>query len=394
MAPTTSTTPVSTVRLRSDLLISRQGTADKPIFVIKDPASGRFFRFGETEHFIAQQLDGATSPETVRERVAERFGISLPPEVLDQFVVRLRTLGLVTDRPPEADFQPHAPRRIGGDVFYIRFKAFDPDRFFSRLVNRIQFLFTPAFVVTSAALIVFALGLTALNWAEMSQELVGLINFESLLLLWVTVLLVVTLHEFAHGLTCKHFGGHVHEVGFLLIYFQPAFYCNVSDAWLFPEKSKRLWVTFAGAYFEMFLWALSTVIWRLTDFDTTLNHLALVVTATSAVKSLFNLNPLIKLDGYYVLSDYLEIPNLRRRAFQYLGAFAKSPVGVAPAWLRQVPARERRIYLVYGLLAGSYSYWILALVAVNVGGYLVARHQARGSAMSAFLLLRPSNSPA
>ncbi|PYV24827.1 MAG: hypothetical protein DMG24_10370 [Acidobacteria bacterium] len=85
------------------MLISRQGTADKPIFVIKDPASGRFFRFGETEHFIAQQLDGATSPETVRERVAERFGISLPPEVLDQFVVRLRTLGLVTDRPPEAD---------------------------------------------------------------------------------------------------------------------------------------------------------------------------------------------------------------------------------------------------------------------------------------------------
>ncbi|PYV24826.1 MAG: peptidase M50, partial [Acidobacteria bacterium] len=160
-------------------------------------------------------------------------------------------------------------------------------------------------MVKSAALIVFALGLTALNWAEMSQELVGLINFESLLLLWVTVLLVVTLHEFAHGLTCKHFGGHVHEVGFLLIYFQPAFYCNVSDAWLFPEKSKRLWVTFAGAYFEMFLWALSTVIWRLTDFDTTLNHLALVVTATSAVKSLFNLNPLIKLDGYYVLSDYL-----------------------------------------------------------------------------------------
>src|SRR5207248_5943450 len=216
------------------------------------------------------------------------------------------------------------------------FKVADPNRLFDRLARALRVCYTPHCCVLCATLIAGAVGTAVANWSDITQDLSRLYRLEAIPPFLAITFIAASAHEFAHGVTCKHFGGEVHELGFMLIYLQPAFYCNVSDAWLFPEKSKRLWVTFAGAYFAMFLWALSTVIWRLTDFDTTLNHLALVVTATSAVKSLFNLNPLIKLDGYYVLSDYLEIPNLRRRAFQYLGAFAKSLVGAGPAWLRQV----------------------------------------------------------
>ena len=94
---------------------------------------------------------------------------------------------------------------------------------------------------------------------------------------------------------------------------------------LFPEKSRRLWVTFAGAYFEIFLWALATLAWRVTKPWTPLNHLALVVMATSGIKTLFNLNPLIKLDGYYLLSDWLEIPNLRQaRSETWVSGYAHS----------------------------------------------------------------------
>src|SRR5436189_2350861 len=179
---------------------------------------------------------------------------------------------------------------------------------------------------------------------------------------------VITAHEFAHGLTCKNFGGSVREIGFLLLYFQPAFYCNVSYAWLFPEKSKRLWVTFAGAYFEVFIWALATLVWRVTDPYTLVHYLALVVVATSGIKTLFNLNPLIKLDGYYLLSDYLEVPNLRSRAFSYLLARARN-FWRAPAGEATVSARERRIYLLYGLLAWVYSYWLLGYVTLRFGSY-------------------------
>jgi multidrug resistance efflux pump len=345
----------------------------------------------EVEHFIAQQLDGARNIEEVSCRVQERFGAGVSKEKLEAFIERLRGLGLLTGGL-EAGW-PHRPGRVAGDLFYIRLRAFDPDRLFARVIGHAQFFFTPAFVAFSAALITFALGLTVSHWPEISREFVGLFHFESLLLAWVISLGVLTLHEFAHGLTCKYFGGEVRELGFLLIYLQPAFYCNISDAWLFADKSKRLWVTFAGAYFEMFLWALSTVIWRLTDPSTTLNHLALVVTATSAIRSLFNLNPLIKLDGYYLLSDWLEIPNLRRRAFQYLGQLIRRPWAAFAGAFQHIPVRERRIYVIYGLLAGAYSFWILALVLLAVGRYLTARYEGWGAVFFSVLLAGFFRSP-
>src|SRR5262249_7439794 len=162
----------------------------------------------------------------------------------------------------------------------------------------------PAFVVIAALTILFGLVVAVTNSAEMQQGLRSLYRFDAFFFAWLIVLTVTTAHEFAHGLTCKHYGKEVHELGFLLIYFQPAFYCNISEAWLLPKKSERLWVTFAGAFFEMFIWGLAAVIWRLTEPGTLPNFLALIVATTSAVKSFFNMNPLIKLDGYYLLSDY------------------------------------------------------------------------------------------
>src|SRR5262249_39821292 len=149
--------------------------------------------------------------------------------------------------------------------FYLRFQAFDPDRLLGRLDARLGFLFTSWFFWISAGCIALAAGLTLSNWQEILHDFPRLYSFQSFALALLTMLVVVTFHEFAHGLTCKHHGGSVREIGFLLLFFQPAFYCNVSDAWLFPEKSKRLWVTFAGAYFEIFVWAVATVVWRVTD---------------------------------------------------------------------------------------------------------------------------------
>ncbi|MEW6305960.1 MAG: efflux RND transporter periplasmic adaptor subunit, partial [Verrucomicrobiota bacterium] len=370
----------ATLRLRDDLIFSQQGESGAATFVIKDPARGRFFRFKEPEHFIARQLDGATSLDLVRQRVEERFGGAIPAEALERFVERLRLLGLLDDGTVPAAVYERG--RIRGDILYLRMKAFDPDRLLDWLVARLGFFFQPAFVAASALLVLLAFGITTTNWPEIRHQFSGLFRFESLLVAWVVVLLVVTLHEFAHGLTCKHFGGRVHEMGAMLIYFQPAFYCNVSDAWLFPEKYQRLWVTFAGAFFELFLWGLSTVVWLVTEPATTLNHLALIVVATSGIKSLFNMNPLIKLDGYYLLSDYLDIPNLRGKAFQYLGASLKRLCGETPDWLRNVTPRERRIYLIYGVFAFVYSYWLLSVILLQLGGWLVEQLQGWGFLLS------------
>jgi putative peptide zinc metalloprotease protein len=227
----------------------------------------------------------------------------------------------------------------------------------------------------------------------MNRDLHRLYRFDALILAALTLYAVTAAHEFAHGLTCKHFDAEVHEMGLLLLYFQPAFYCNVSDAWLLPRKSQRLWVTFAGAYFELFVCALATLIWRLVEPRTWLSSLSLIVMVTSAVKTFFNLNPLIKLDGYYLLSDYLEVPNLRSRSFAYLRTAIKRLLPGAHSQETSHSSRERRIYLGYGLLAGLYSYWLLGWVAVNFASFLTRRYQGFGFVMFTALLMTVFQSP-
>ncbi|MBI4271526.1 MAG: HlyD family efflux transporter periplasmic adaptor subunit [Candidatus Rokubacteria bacterium] len=369
-------------KLRSDLVISRQDGA----VVVKDPATGRFFRFGEAEHFITSQLDGATPLDVVRRRAGETFGSMPEPEMVEGFVATLRRLGLIETDEAALDRPGARRRRTRGSPLYLRLRAFDPDPLLDRMVGKVGFCFTPAFLVLSAAVIALGLGIAVAEWGAIARDLERLWRVEMVLVAWLIIFAVTTAHEFAHSLTCKRFGGHVHEMGFLLIYFQLAFYCNVSDAWLFPEKSRRLWVTSAGPYFEMFLWALAVITWRVTEPGTGPSAVALVVVATSAFKLFINLNPLIKLDGYYLLSDALGIPNLRAHAFGYLKRRLSALVASSGRTLEEPTPRERRVYLAYGLLAGGYSVWLLGWVAWAVGGFLTERYQGAGAILYAGLL--------
>lgn len=372
--------------LRADLLVTRMETPEGPRFVLKDPLTRRYFRLRETEYSIARRLDGRTPLAELAPAISAELDLDLDLDSLEAFVAQLHRQGLLDD--PAA---PPPPRQgfVRGTPLYLRFRAFDPDRLLDWLVGKVRFFFTPYFVVGSAALLVWAILTVVTQHGAIMQDLARLWNFQSLLLAWLAILFVVTLHEFGHGLTCKHFGGRVHEMGFLLIYLQPAFYCNVSDAWLFPEKRKRLWVTAGGPYFELFVWSLATVVWTVVEPGTLPSGLALIVMATSAIKQFFNFNPLIKLDGYYFLSDLIDVPNLRSRAFAYLGNRMKRLVGAAaPPVSIEASPRERLIFVAYGVVAFAFSYWFLATVVFRLGDYLTSRYQAAGfAAFTVFLVL-------
>ena len=365
-------------KLRSDLTVSRQQAGGAVRYVIKDGRSGKFFRFGEVEQFIAEQLDGETPLDAVRQQTEARFEGTLSPEALAAFITKLQKNGLleVQGAPASAPSKPGRPGRLLGSLLYMRIPLFDPNRLFDRLGRRVRFCFTPQFVVLSAALMLLATLITVLQWSDVRQDLSRLYRLSSIPLFLLVTFGLAFAHEAAHGLTCKRFGGEVHELGFLLLYFTPGFYTNVSDAWLFPEKSKRLWVGVAGPYFELFLWALATLTWRVTDVDTRINYAALIVMTTSGIKTFFNLNPFIKLDGYYLLSDYLELPNLRKRSFRYVGKLVKRIVGAGERTPVDVSPRERWIYLAYGLFGSVTSISVLGYVVVTAGGYLIDTHQS------------------
>jgi multidrug resistance efflux pump len=379
--------PTQHPRLRPDLVVSRQQTPEGPSYVLKQPGTRRFFRLREAEYAVARRLDGETPLEGVADQVASELGVEPAADVVAAFVEQLRKGGLL-EGPGGAPAADARRPLIQGDLLWLRFRAFDPDRLLDRLVRTVRFGFTPAFLISGVALIAWAFATVLVHREELQSDLAQLWDVRMLLLAWVAVITVTTLHEFAHGLTCKHFGGHVHEMGFLLIYLQPAFFCNISDAWLFPEKSKRMWVAFAGSFFETILWALATLVWRLTERDTWASHAALVVVATSGIKLFLNMNPLIKLDGYYLLSDWLDIPNLRQRSFQYVGHGIRRMLGAGAA--RAAPdlaPRERRALLAYGLLATTFSCWLLSAVLVRFAAYFTDRWRGWGVVLWAGLLV-------
>src|SRR5258707_5505521 len=367
-------------RLREDLIISRQELPGGVVYVIKDPAVGRFVRFKEPEFFIAQQFDGVTPFQEIQRRGEEHFGATISQSTVEQFASKLQNLGLLAPQTSRtmAAAPPTPSGRFRGNIFYLRFKVFDPDRFLDRTVPKLRFLFTRQFAWFSLAVILLAAGVMTSSWQEIHLSLPRLYRPGTFLVAWLTFIGIVVGHELSHGLTCKRFGGKVHEIGLLLVYLQPAMYCNVSDAWLFPEKGKRLLVTVAGVWFEVFCWALATICWRLTDPATLPNYVALVIATTLGIKTLFNLNPLIKLDGYYLLSDYLEIPNLRKNAYRHIGSCFRWLAHPLQSSANPPDAREGRIYWFYGLLAGIYSAWLIGFILLALGGFLVRRYQGWG----------------
>ncbi len=264
-----------------------------------------------------------------------------------------------------------------------------------------RFCFSSAFVSLVGLSLLAAGAVVVSHREELVFGLAGVVNLEGLAFVLATVSFITLLHEVAHGLTCRHFGGRVTDMGFLLLYFLPCFYCNVSDTYLFREKRQRLWVFFAGGFFELFLWALSVLGWRLVAPGTTVSRALFVVAAVSFIRSLFNFNPLIKMDGYFMLSEYLGIKNLRRQALRSLGRLARR-VGnldcepVTPELLERhiFGLRGDRFLTAFGAAAALYTLALVGTLVAYSGGYVFHSFGADALGLYALALVGLLHKPA
>jgi len=365
-------------KLRSDLVSSPSEVEGKIVYTVKDPVGGNYFRLREPEHWLIHQFDGESSPEQIAERFRQKFDLNITTADVSQFVsVMDRLLFLENSRSEQTTGRfsagLHTGRSLLGRLLFVRISAFSPGRFLDRLAKGYRPFHRPFWFALEGLIILAGLSLLFSNTDRFAVNLVELWHLSSISLLIFSIFLIITLHEFAHAVVCRLHGGEVREMGFLLLYFQPCFYCDLSDAWLFEKKSQRLGVTIAGPYFQLLLLALSVILWRVTVPGVFINDLAWMLVTVNWINCLFNFNPLIKLDGYYLLSDWLEIPNLRRKAFRYLGNVIQRRVLGWDIERLEVDRRQRFIYLGYSLTALVYSVWLLGYVVWLVAAFLLVK---------------------
>jgi len=360
-------------KLRTDVETAEQAGA----LIVKDPVHNKFYRFTGTSALLLKTLDGNIGPDDVPGRLAQLANVRISPQVVNQFLQRLGEMELLegSERPLETQ------HRHTDDILNIRLKAFNPRRIFDWLLPRTSFLFSPAFFCISVALMAAAVYVSITRGREIGGSVLQLITPSGLPEFLILALVIGAVHELAHGLACEHFGGPVREIGFLLMFFQPCFYCDVSASWMLPKR-QRLIVMLAGNYSTFLLWTGATLAWRVLDPQTVLSHLCVSVLLICGLSLFANFNPLIKLDGYYILSDLLEMPNLRPRTLGYLRSRIEgSRMNVTP--------RERFTYLAYGAGAVLFSLSLLGSVLWIAGGYLISHFQLAGLAVVSALVVAP-----
>jgi putative peptide zinc metalloprotease protein len=341
-------------------------------WVVKEPVGLNYFRFHEEEFAILQMLDGTTSMEQIKEQFESRFAPQkITYQDLQQFVGMLHRSGLVISDAPGQGRQLKKRRDekkwkelLGkvANVFALRFRGVDPERVLEWVLPYTAWMFSPL-----AMLCVLALGLSAITLVSVQfdifqsrlptfHEFFGPHNW---LYLAVTMGVVKVLHELGHGLSCKRYGGECHEIGVMLLVFTPCLYCNVSDSWMLPNKWHRAFIGAAGMYVELFLASVATFIWWFTA-PGLLNQLSLSVMFICSVSTvLFNGNPLLRFDGYYILMDILEIPNLRQKSTEILKRFLVwLCLGIEQPENPFLPQRNHFLFGLYTVAAVIYR-WIV-----------------------------------
>ena len=361
-------------RRREDLVIAWIKYRGVKHAVIKDPVGLKYHQLAPEQFAVFDLLDGKNSLKQIRSEVQMRF----PTEHLSLMEVQ----GMVIDLQEKAllvalrlgqgpallkAHRDNRRKKIGQTLrnpLTIQLPGWDPERVLKLLLPFTSWLFAPRVIVLLLTSVAVALLFLASRFGEIQKTLPEFQRFfgwPNLAYLWVILAFIKVIHEFGHGLSCKYYGSECHSIGIMLLVFSPTMYCDVTDSWMLHSKWKRIMIGAAGMYFEALLSTIALIIWWNTE-PGMFHYLCLNTFFVSTVSTvIFNANPLLKYDGYYMLSDFLEIPNLRQKADQISQRIlAKLCLGIelpAPAFL---PDHGRFWFFTYVIASAIYRWVVFA----------------------------------
>ena len=362
------------IRARPDLKARRQRYQGRVYYVVKDPVGLQYFRFEEEEFAVLQMLDGQSSLE----EIAERFEKEFPPqtirvEELQNFIGMLHRSGLVLSDSAGQGVQLKKRRdkkkrqeliQSVSNILSFRMRGIDPERILNAMYPWVRWFFTTTATICSLILALSALTLVIVQFDVFQSKLPSFHSFfaaQNWLLIAGVLGVTKIIHEFGHGMSCKHFGGECHEMGIMFLVLTPCLYCNVSDSWMLPNRWHRAAIGAAGMYVEVVLASIATFIWWFSE-PGFLNYLCLNVMFVSSVSTImFNANPLLRYDGYYILSDILEIPNLRQKASTILNRkLGWLCLGLEEPDDPFLPHRHQGLFALYTVASALYR-WVVLL---------------------------------
>jgi putative peptide zinc metalloprotease protein len=370
-------------KLRAGAQISRQFYRGDRWYVVRDPAGNQFHRLSDAAYRFVGLLDGRRTVEEAWDLVGGQLADDAPtqPEVIHVLSQLYAANLLETNITPDAMVLLRRHKKLGQqkmqnrlmNVLFPRIRLWDPDRFLCRWMPVAKSLFSKFGAVVWLAVVLFTLSVVLPQWQQLKTAASNTLDFthniENIFLLYATFVIIKLIHELGHAFACRRFGGECHELGIMLLVLVPTPYVDASTAWSFPSKWQRVFVGAAGMIVELFVASICALIWCATNHDayplfSQLLYNAMFVASVSTV--IFNANPLLRYDGYYILSDLLEIPNLRQKSTEYALGLIKRHIFRLKLPNPLPPLGQRAWLLLYAIASSIYRVFIGVMIIVVV----------------------------
>ena len=361
---------------RPDLRIERIEYQGVAYWVIKEPVGLRYYRLQTEQYEVLFLLNGQRSLEEIRDDLLRKLPtVRLQLSDIQHLITDLHQKGLVySNRMGQGaalinlkneNFRKKVWQTLRS-LLYLRLPGWDPERTLRFLKPLFGWLFHPWGIILMtlfAASSWVVLGIRFKDFTGQIPEFRQFFGWPNLVFLWVTLAACKILHEFGHGLSCKVYGGECHEMGVMLLCFSPCLYCDVSDSWVLKNKWKRIMIGAAGMYIEVIISAFAIYFWASTETGLMHNLCMNIFFVTTITTVIFNANPLMRFDGYFMLADLLEIPNLRPKADKLMReSFAWYCLGIESRPDPFMPETGKFWFVIFAIAANIYRCFVLAAI--------------------------------